>query len=189
MKRLYKEQWFWLMLCFVALLLIAIAFMYHTKFPLLQLLKSLDCQTIISIIGIVLATLISLYSHMKIINRDLKINTIEHLSKIRAEFPNLSSANMANCSAEKLEEKRAQYLKRMEFFCLGINEGAFSIEIATKMSGHLLVKQFNNYMKSFVDDHRTNGYEYRNYDIVMERMSELLNETKYKKALKLEEAF
>ena len=94
---------------------------------------------------------------------------------------------MAKCSEEKLDEIRGKYLKRMEFFCLGINEGVFSIEIATKMSGHLLVKQFNDYMKYFAESHQTKGFEYRQYMIVMEKMARLLDEQKYKKALKLEE--
>lgn len=188
MKKIFKEQWFWLMLCFVAIFFILLVFIYYVKFPIIEIFKLFDIETIISIIGIILATVISLYSHKQIIKRDLKSNTMEQLSKIRSENPNLYSVKTANCASEdELKEKRLKYLKKMEFFCLGINEGVFSIEIATKMSGHLLVKQYSNYMKRFAKSRQVKGFEYSDYIIVMEKMTELLNQSKYKNSSKLEE--
>lgn len=141
-------------------LLILITLLYVCKFPFLSIL---DNQLFWTVLGILLATTISIYTHCSILKRNRQVATIDYLSNIRVKYPNMISAETAKCNIDKLEELRTSYLKEMEFFSLGLFEGIFDIETVARMSGHLLVKQYNDYMCDVVANNKSHEWAYNNY--------------------------
>lgn len=141
-------------------LLILITLLHICKFPLLSILHN---QLFWTVLGILLATTISIYTHCSILKRNRQAATIDYLSNIRGKYPNMLNENTANSNTDKLVELRISYLKEMEFFSIGIFEGIFDIEITSKMSGHLLVKQYNDYMHSVIADKKSHEWAYKNY--------------------------
>jgi len=135
-----------------------------------------------TIFGIVAATVISLLTHRSILKRDKKINTIAEFSKIRTKYPDLSCMKAAKCRSWcEFKRKRIAYLKEMEFFCVGLNNGVFDINILKKMSGHLLVTQYRRYMRKVAFSRLDKGFEYQEYIKVMETLCEDYAREGYKK--------
>ena len=151
----------------VVLLLILILFVL--LFGIKIKLKADTTLEICAVVISILALLFSVWAHFYIVIRDKKIHTISALSRIRAKYPNLSSCRKAKCKTFKeLQEKRKAYLIEMEFFCSGINEDIYDFEIVKIMSGHLLAKQYDKYMRRFAYRRIVKGYEYKEYLKVMD---------------------
>ena len=162
MNKWYKQTYIWLIILSVLLFLVLLILLYKVNFPFLYFIKS---ELFWTIFGILLATAISIYTHLSILKRDKKALTIQTLSLIRNKYPNLKSVSTAKCeSQEELNKLRVAYLKEMEFFAVGIKEDVFDINIVAKMSGHLLVTQYDDYMNKVVNQARTHDWAYTNYD-------------------------
>ena len=63
----------------------------------------------------------------------------------------------------------------MELFCVGISEGIYDLDIVRKMSGNMLVKQYDKYMRSFMLTKRKHKKSYENYEKVMEKLKNSLS--------------
>ena len=76
-------------------------------------------------------------------------------------------------------DDRLEYLKEMERFCVGINNKIYDIEIVRDMSGHLLVKQYDSYMKDLVQSRRelrSKFSAYERYEETIEKLKKSLGE-------------
>ena len=165
MKGWYKQSWLWCIVIVVLLLAVLVVALYGVGIRLTFLKRELFW----SILGIGLATVISIWTHYAILHRDKKINTIQTLSAIRSKYPNMKTVKTAGCSTEKeLAEKRGEYLKEMEFFSVGIQEGVFDLNITAKMSGHLLINQYDEYMVNVVKEKKIHEWAYQAYPQLIE---------------------
>lgn len=84
------------------------------------------------------------------VSRNRKIETLKELSLIRERYPNVSP----NAPNPVDEATRTEYLKAMERFCTGVNLNLYDIEVVKNISGQMLVKQYKDYMGSFVAEKR-----------------------------------
>ncbi len=112
---------------------------------------------IISALAAVIAAVISVIIYLHTINRERKLYTTQEFFKLRDKYPNLYNAT---------QDKRLQYLKEMERFCTGVNNKVFDIKIIKQMSGHFLVKQYDDYMQELIYSRRNdndNEWEYIEY--------------------------
>lgn len=106
----------------------------------------MEATTVFEIFGNIAAVIgaiisVAVYSHT--VKREKKLLTIDTFSKIREKY-----------HKEIPENERMKFLKEMEFFCVGINEGIYDINIIKKMSGKLLLEQYDE-MKPYIKERRT----------------------------------
>ena len=64
------------------------------------------------------------------------------------------------------DHQKLEYLNELEYFSVGVNQKIYDIDVVIKMSGHRLIRQYDNWMRSFIDDRRkrfdhqhTNAYK------------------------------
>ena len=122
----------------------------------------------ISAVGVFVSAII----YLNTVNRQKKILTIQEFSKIRERYPDVSPNVASN-------DDRLEYLKEMERFCVGINNKIYDIEIVRDMSGHLLVKQYDSYMKDLVQSRRelrSKFSAYERYEETIEKLKKSLGE-------------
>lgn len=108
--------------------------------------------------------IVAIFVHWRIVSRDRKRETIAEFNKIRDKYPNI---NFSSSYDEKLA-----YLKELERFCVGVNQGIYDLDILAKMSRSLLVSQFA-YMKNLVKERREDLEQesaYSEYIIVMNKL-------------------
>ena len=171
MKNWYKNCWMWLIAITVILCIILLSILIVHSFTFVQIFMN---PTFWSIAGIIVTTVTSIITHRIIIKRDKQTNTISELSKIRQKYPDLHNCEAADCKTEEeLEIKRTAYLKSMEFFCVGVKEDVYDLNIVYKMSGHLLTRQYDSYMKDHAETRIKNDWEYKAYFEVMEQLVEI----------------
>lgn len=84
-------------------------------------------------ISTVIAAILSVVVYRNTVNRERKILTVDHWKELRQKYSGGFPEN---------DEERHQYLRDMEFFCVGINSGIYDIKIVKKMSGKLMLKQY-----------------------------------------------
>lgn len=117
----------------------------------------------ILLVGVpVISAIITVRIYRHTVNRESKILTLEHLSQIREKYPNKVPAR-----------QRLEYLRDMEFFCTGINEGIYDIRIVKKMSGRRLLRQYDSYMRNYITLRRkasTSDESWMEYECVMEKL-------------------
>ncbi|MBE6619205.1 MAG: DUF4760 domain-containing protein [Ruminococcaceae bacterium] len=119
------------------------------------------CEIIASITS-VLGSIVSVSVYRTTMKREKKILTIEHLSKIREEYSGGFPSEKNNIE---------KYLKKMEFFCVGINSGIYDIKIVKKMSGRLLLEHYEK-MKIYIQKkkHESSWCE---YEKVMKKLQKM----------------
>lgn len=168
----YKKYWIW---C-IALFTVEIADLIVNVFNLhLNFSSFIRSDVFWTSCSIVIASVISIWTHKAIVNRDRKMNTIKHLREIRMKYPNITDSKLKHLANEKVKNIRLQYLNEMEFFCVGISEGIYDLDIVRKMSGNMLVKQYDKYMRSFMLTKRKHKKSYENYEKVMEKLKNSLS--------------
>ena len=124
----------------------------------------MNCLEIAANIAAVVGAIISVFVYRGTVNREKRILTIENFSKIRDKYPQeLYGSN---------ERIKLDYLRDMEFFCLGVNQNIYSFDIMQKMSGKRLLAQYECYMKEFISERRANHSEtiWIEYEKTMNRL-------------------
>lgn len=124
----------------------------------------------INIVGI----LVSAAIYAKTVKREQKIITLNEFSRIREQYPNLSPKAPNPVS----DSERKNYLREMERFCVGVNSNVYDFHIIRKMSGHLLIKQYDSYLLEFLTDLRSQSDEDWKYCQYEEFINKLKKETK-----------
>ena len=105
---------------------------------------------IISIVSVV----ISVKTYYDNLNKQRKIDTLNVLSSIRVEYP---SFNMLS------NERKLEYMQKMEFLALGVHEGIYDIDIVKKMSRKRLLSQYEEVVAKYFNENNIKEYsEYRN---------------------------
>ncbi len=97
---------------------------------------------VITSIASVAGAVISVWVFCHSVNRERQILTIKAISGFR-EKHQLETFNMTD--AEKKE-----YLKDIEYLCIGINNKIYDFKMLRKMCGKRLLSQYKNEMKDFV---------------------------------------
>lgn len=141
--------------------------------------KSIDwCSvdwSVIGALGTVLAAGIAVLTYIDTVGRESKLETIREFSRIRSQFPDLSSASGTERDSDT---ERTEYLKEMERFCTGINLGLYDINTLKKMAGSMLTTQYNDYMKDLIESKRENTRKakaeniYSEYEAVIQKLGE-----------------
>ena len=80
--------------------------------------------------------------------------TLSELAELRRAHPNFKSSLEKADDKERIDLIRA-YVSDLERFAVGCNAKAYDIEIVNKMSGGLLLKQYKNYFKPYIDKKRS----------------------------------
>lgn len=137
----------------------------------------MSCGDIIAIFASFISAVgvfVSVIIYLNTVNNKKKILTIQEFSKIREKYPNMSSKYANN-------NERLEYLKEMERFFVGIHYKIYDIEIVKDMSGHLLVKQYDSYMKDLVQSRRelkSKFSAYEQYEETIKKIRKDLGERK-----------
>lgn len=125
----------------------------------------MNVTVVIELIGniaAVIGAIISVSVYGNTVKREKKILTIETFSKIREKY-----------KKEISENDRTKFLKEMEFFCVGINEGIYDINIIKKMSGKLLLEQYDG-MKPYIKERKATHQDpecyWCEYEKVMQKL-------------------
>ena len=83
-------------------------------------------------------------------NKQRKIDTLNELASIRVKYPTFKM--IAN-------QEKIEYIQRMEFFALGVNEGIYDISIVKKMSRKVLINQYDNEISEFFSNNKIQEYK------------------------------
>ena len=94
----------------------------------------------------VVGALISVLVYYDTVNRDRKAATIDHYAELRDKYPQLIE--------DFTEEQKLAYLKDLEFFCTGINEGIYDLHVLKRLCGKRLIRQYDNVMRAYVEQRR-----------------------------------
>lgn len=105
---------------------------------------------IISIVSVV----ISVKTYYDNYNKQKKIDTLNLLSEIRVEYPSFNTLS---------NERKLEYMQKMEFLALGVHEGIYDIDIVKKMSRKRLLSQYEEVIAKYFNENNIKEYsEYRN---------------------------
>lgn len=110
-----------------------------------------DGANILAVIAIVLSVVIYLVSP-----RHEKVRaTLEAFPAIRASFHGLlAQAGMTpdnlDLDAEELVAVLRRYLTQLEYFAVGVNEHAYSLRIVERVSGTLMIRQYQQFLGAYV---------------------------------------
>lgn len=120
---------------------------------------------IINITGVL--TTVGIYSHT--VKQNRKLITITDFSKIREKYPNVSPKAICPVS----DEERLKYLREMERFCTGVNSKIYDFDTINQTSGHLLIKQYDDYMRDIINQRRKSAdetWKYFQYEEVIKKL-------------------
>lgn len=103
--------------------------------------------------------------------------TLENFPKIRSDNGELilKISDLENAEGRKIILKK--YLSQMEHFAVGINQDAYDIDIVDKMSGGMLISQYEEYIKDFIEERRkipgnrvSADKKYYEYEMMMRKL-------------------
>lgn len=106
--------------------------------------------------------------------------TLSAFPQIRKENGELilEMADLEGIRERELLIKR--YMSQMEHFAVGINEGAYDIAAVNRMSGGMLVTQYEKYIRDFITMRKEKpqknlepGKKYCEYETMMKKLFEL----------------
>lgn len=119
-------------------------------------------------IGSLIAVVIAIYVYIETSKEDRKVQkTNAELERVRAtlrDFPSMRRNNvgfeqhLASLSEKDRENFLISTLGQIEQFAVGINIGAYSLDIVNRMSGGMLIHQYEKHFKSFIERRRTKGH-------------------------------
>ena len=123
--------------------------------------KSIDIGDMAAVVACVISVVV--YKHT--VSREARTETIRQLTLLRSKYPKVSWLT---------KKQKINYLRDMEFFCTGVNEGLYHLRIVKKMSGRRLLNQYNGGMKEFMLERRSGQSHpedtYVEYEKVMEKL-------------------
>ena len=96
------------------------------------------CQIITALIAVA-GFVLSVIIYKRTLNRERRLDTLKTLSELR-----VNESGTTNI----------EYLKALEFFATGVNQGIYDINIVKKMSGNRLVKQYDENLRDLVEKKR-----------------------------------
>ena len=119
-------------------------------------------------IGSLIAVIIAIYVYRKTSEEDRKIQERNvELERVRAtlrDFPSMRRNNagfeqqLARLSEEERENFLISSLGQIEQFAVGINIGAYSLDVVNRMSGGMLINQYERHFQSFIERRRAKGH-------------------------------
>ncbi len=120
---------------------------------------------IIASVATVAGAVISVCVFNHSVKRERRILTIDNFSKFREKYP-LEISAMTDI--EKID-----YLRDIEYFCIGVNNKIYDFKILQKMSGKRLLGQYQKEMKVFLENRREiqdTDKIWNEYEKVMQRL-------------------
>lgn len=110
---------------------------------------------------------VSIYRHG--LTRERKNETIQCLSRIRRRFPNAGSLP---------QRRQLGYLNELEYFATGVNEHIYDIKIVQKMSGRILLKDYEHWARKLIEERRNRPGKqtiYCEYEKMMKGLKERMS--------------
>lgn len=117
---------------------------------------------LVSVAGAVISVVI----YLRTVKREAKIATLNVLRNLRGKYPDFGY---------KTDDEKTQYLKEMEFFCTGVNEKIYDINIVKKMSRTFLLSQYECVFKEFIKERKADVGQkniYCEYENVIKKLRE-----------------
>ena len=130
----------------------------HMEKPCFEIL--LDLLQVVGCIASIIAAIFAILAY-RFTKTTYKENVRqERIRATLSDFPALRSKNtefLSKVQAASPEERDPiikKYVTQLERFAVGVNCGAYSLEIVNRMSGGLLVQQYQQIMKDFISRRR-----------------------------------
>lgn len=102
-------------------------------------MDSLKFFDLLADLAAVVGAVVTVFVFRHGVKRERKILTIDEYSRIRSDHSGIVT-----------DDEKLDYLKDMEFFCVGINSGIYDFKILQKMSGRRLLSLYQDEMKDFI---------------------------------------
>jgi len=125
------------------------------------MLSVADTCAIVSAVFSVLAFAVALAAlvfaattYKKSIERERMQATLSAFPQLRKDNGNLLTKLSEITDAAEREETLKDYLSQLERFAVGINSGAYDIKIINRMSGGMLVNQYEKCTREFIAHRR-----------------------------------
>ena len=122
---------------------------------------------IISGAAAAVAIIISIVLYLHGLNRERKLDTLKLLSEIRRKYFNTKSLD---------DKQKLQYLNELEYFATGVNAKIYEIKIVKKMSGSRLLKQYENWIATFIQRRKAkygNNNAYCEYEKMIKKLKDM----------------
>lgn len=121
----------------------------------------MDCWTIVSAITSALSALFALLALIFAFSTYRKNVKQERIRATLTAFPLLRSENpelileIGQLSEKDRVLTLKDYLRKMEHFAVGVNSEAYDVDIVNKMSGGMLINQYEKHLKDFIISRQT----------------------------------
>lgn len=143
---------------------------------IMRFICRIDWNEALPMVISVAALIATVCIHIHEVKREKQILTMSEVSRIRRRYPNMNPKAKHPVS----DKIRLKYLREMERFCTGVNNGVYDFETLQKLSGHFLYTQYNKYMRDFVRKRRKSKEEsewkYNQYEKVMKKLGRKYDE-------------
>lgn len=169
MKPVYKKAWFWLIITIAISLAEAICIFWCLWSSCVPILRDSGFWTMI---GVIVAAVTLITSFVQF-NKELQLRKVERT--LTSYLQLRESAKDADVIISKATAKGKfdinsigltaydfgiiySYLNALERVACGINEGLYDIDVISKMSGRLLISQYDLFFDVFIPNRATISY-------------------------------
>ena len=119
---------------------------------------------IVSGISAAIAIIISIALYKHGLNRERRTDPLKSLSEIRRHYSNTNALD---------DKEKLKYLNELEYFASGVNEKIYDIRIVKRMSGSILIKQYEKWGADFIQVRRNqfgHNKAYLEYEKMINRL-------------------
>ncbi len=134
-------------------------------------------------IGTIVSIIAAIIVYHKNYHKEQIANTVKAFPELRSLYPELYKRliNNPNLEDKEIDLELKKYMTAIEHFAVGVNMGAFDIEVVNRMSGSMLVRQYELYIETFIKKHRaqhSGKYTseksiYKEYEIMMHQLNKI----------------
>ena len=194
MKPVYKKAWFWLIITIAISLAEAICIVWFLWSSCVPILRDSGFWTMI---GVIVAAVTLITSFVQF-NKELQLRKVERTLTSYLQLRDSSKeADMIISTNKNLNAGTYNlgatdfwivysYLNALERVACGVNEGLYDIDVISKMSGKLLISQYDSFFNVFIpnrkgfsvrssiqDEYNDENDYFNDYKIMIEHLKKL----------------
>ncbi len=163
MKKALKSLFCCFIFSLAALLLYFLSISIYSIYTNQWTLTMESTVSLISLLVTLLGFAFALYQHQQNVKKERIRLTLATFPDVRLEGWE-AVKHIQSLASDKQADAAKKYLAKLEYFAVGINTQAYDIEIVNRMSGTMLIKQYNIFFKGFINERKAKKAVQRSVD-------------------------
>lgn len=157
------------------------------KFYFIYAINLVDLFTFVGTVVAVIMLIVTLKENSRNSRKERIKNTVKDFPIQRDEMRDLGRRiKKYKNSCNKKNQILRNYAIKMDNFAVGINEGVYELDIVNKMSGGVLLQNYEEYLRDYICEKRKNASGrfvhqediYGNYEIMINKLYQIRKKTK-----------